>query len=104
MNGPATPARRTARKEATLPKMPSRDAWEKAWQSHWSKVGTPGYELPSGGPGGDERDFLTQARTPEKERARLQRITDEFVNGFKGLFPVGPAGWAPSTSSSRPPR
>ncbi len=86
-----TSARRTARKGSTLPKFPTRDAWAKAWQSHWSKVGTPGYELPAGGPGGDERDFLTQPRTVAKERSRLKRITDEFVNGFKELFPVGPA-------------
>lgn len=83
--------RQKIRKSGPLPKFPSRDAWARAWQSHWSKVGTPGYELPIGGPGGDERDFLTQARTLEKERARLKRITDEFVNGFRELFPVGPA-------------
>jgi uncharacterized protein (TIGR00730 family) len=83
--------RRTTQKGASLPKFPSRDAWAKAWQDHWSKVGTPGYELPAEGPGGDERDFLTQARTPDKERIRLKRINDDFVSGFKGLFPVGPA-------------
>jgi uncharacterized protein (TIGR00730 family) len=71
--------------------MPAADAWERAWQKHWSKVGLPGYELPAGGPGGDERDFLKIARTPDKERARLKRINDEFVRGFKGLFQVGPA-------------
>ena len=51
----------------------------------------PGYELPEGGPGGAERDFLADARTPEKERDRLQRIHDEFVRGFKGLYQLGPA-------------
>ena len=86
-----TPARRKVREGSTLPKFPSRDAWARAWQIHWSKVGTPGYELPVGGPGGDERDFLTEARTPEKERSRLKRINDDFVAGFKELFPVGPA-------------
>ena len=39
-------------------KVPALDQWEQQWQEHWSKVGTPGYELPVGGPGGDERDFL----------------------------------------------
>ena len=39
----------------------------------------PGYELPVRGRGGQERDFLTHARTPEKERARLKRINDEFA-------------------------
>jgi len=84
-------AKQTVRKAGALPKFPSRDAWARAWKEHWSKVGTPGYELPVGVSGGDEREFLTQARTIEKERARLKRINDEFVNGFKELFPVGPA-------------
>jgi hypothetical protein len=74
-----------------LPSMPAADTWARAWQKHWSKVGLPGYELPAGGPGGDDREFLNLARTPEKERARLKRINDEFVRGFKGLFQVGPA-------------
>jgi uncharacterized protein (TIGR00730 family) len=67
------------------------DEWERAWQRRWSKVGTPGYELPVGGPGGDERKFLAEVRTPEKEWARLKRINDEFVRGFKGLYLLGPA-------------
>jgi len=67
------------------------DEWERAWRRHWSKIGTPGYELPEGGPGGDEREFLAEIRTPDKERARLQRIQDEFVRGFKGLYQLGPA-------------
>src|SRR5262245_13991582 len=74
-----------------LPTLPTTDAWERAWQTHWSKVGMPGYELPADGPSDDEREFLKTARTPEKERARLKRINDEFVRGFKGLFHVGPA-------------
>lgn len=74
-----------------LPKLPSNDVWEETWQKHWSKVGTPGYELPVGGPGGDDREFLTTARTPAKERARLKRINGEFVRAFDGLFHVGPA-------------
>ncbi len=74
---------RTARKPA--------DQWQRTWQSHWSKVGLPGYELPVGGPGGDERDFLATARTPEKERARLRRINSEFERAFKALYEVGPA-------------
>jgi uncharacterized protein (TIGR00730 family) len=64
---------------------------ERAWQKTWSKVGTPGYELPVGGPGGDERRFLTTARTPAKEAARLKRINDEFKRAFRALFQVGPA-------------
>src|SRR5436189_6164047 len=67
------------------------EEWERSWQEHWSKVGLPGYELPAGGPGGDERDFLATARTPQKERARLKRINDEFERAFKALYTVGPA-------------
>jgi SLOG cluster4 family len=67
------------------------DAWEQSWQTHWSKVGLPGYELPIGGPGAQEREFLTQSRTPQKERARLKRISDEFERAFKALYALGPA-------------
>jgi uncharacterized protein (TIGR00730 family) len=65
--------------------------WERQWQERWSKVGQPGYELPVGGRGGDEREFLATARTPAKERARLERINDEFVRAFKAFCAVGPA-------------
>src|SRR5438874_7081975 len=67
------------------------EEWEKSWQEHWSKVGMPGYELPAGGPGSDDRAFLNATRTPAKERARLKRINNEFIRGFNGLFDVGPA-------------
>jgi uncharacterized protein (TIGR00730 family) len=78
-------------KPAPRRKVPSPDAWDRQWQQHWSKVGMPGYELPIGGPGGDERDFLATARTPAKERQRLKRINAEFARAFKKLYPVGPA-------------
>src|SRR6185369_7489039 len=67
------------------------EKWEKAWQQRWSKDGLLRYELPAGGPGSAEREFLQTARTPQKERARLKRINAEFMRGFKGLFTVGPA-------------
>jgi uncharacterized protein (TIGR00730 family) len=67
------------------------EAWERSWQKHWSKVGLPGYELPVGGPGGAERDFLATARTPQKELARLRRINSEFKRAFKTFYDVGPA-------------
>lgn len=64
--------------------------WEKAWQAHWSKAGGGAYELP--GMGTDqERAFLAESRTPEKENERLKRINDEFTRGFKELYQVGPA-------------
>lgn len=65
------------------------DKWEKAWQAHWSKAGTNAYELPAGED--QERAFLAETRTPEKEIARLVRIQNEFVRGFKELYKVGPA-------------
>src|SRR4029453_15301319 len=77
---------RTPRKKST-----AADQWDRQWQKHWSKVGLPGYELPVGGHGGDERDFLAIARTPVKEKQRLNRISDEFARAFKALYPVGPA-------------
>jgi len=67
--------------------MPSRDAWVKSWRKHWSKVGLPGCELPPG----DEQEFLASARTPQKERARLKRINDEFQRAFKTFYNVDPA-------------
>jgi len=77
---------------ATSPRrLPTTDEWERSWQKHWSKVGLPGYELPVGGPGGDEREFLAAARTPQKEHARLQRISAEFDRAFKTFSDVGPA-------------
>ena len=47
--------------KATRRRLPAVDEWDRQWQQHWSRVGTPGYELPVGGPGGDEREFLAQA-------------------------------------------
>ncbi len=67
------------------------ETWERSWQTYWRKSGLPGYELPMGGRDGKDRAFLNQTRTPEKERARLKRINDEFERAFKGLYTVGPA-------------
>ena len=74
----------------SLPKLPTADAWELQWKRHWSKLNAPGYELPATGDSA-ERELLNQTRTPEKEKARLKRINDEFVRAFKGLYRVGPA-------------
>src|SRR5688572_32458911 len=73
-----------------LPKLPSALKWERQWKQRWSKLGTPGYELPASNDSA-ERELLNQTRTPEKEKARLKRISDEFVRAFKGLYRVGPA-------------
>lgn len=63
--------------------------WEQQWQQVWLGSAST-YELPAGAANG-ERTFLAEARTPEKEAARLRRIQAEFVRGFKGLYKVGPA-------------
>jgi uncharacterized protein (TIGR00730 family) len=64
------------------------DQWERSWQKHWAKAGLA-YELPAAH--SHERDFLMQSRTPEGEKARLKRIQDEFIRGFKRLYKLGPA-------------
>jgi len=70
-----------------LPKLPSADAWERAWQKHWRKVGQPGYELPPT----EDTEFLSEARTRQKGRQRLKRVKEEFVSAFDKLQHVGPA-------------
>lgn len=79
------------KKSAAQVKSALADAWDRQWQERWSKVGMPGYELPTGDPGGAEREFLATARTPAKEKLRLKRINDEFERAFAALYPVGPA-------------
>lgn len=78
-------------KQKRLPANSAADNWERSWQTHWRKAGLPSYELPLGAPGGQDRAFLNQARTPEKEKARLKRINDEFERAFRALYAVGPA-------------
>jgi uncharacterized protein (TIGR00730 family) len=69
------------------------DAWEEAWQKHWQKKGFTSYELhlPDSDAANRERNFLTQQRSVEREKARLKRITAEFERGFKRLGRLGPA-------------
>src|SRR5436190_502777 len=68
------------------------DDWERGWQQQWEKAGFMPYELPhDDSPSGEEREFLTQTRTAEGERERLDRISDEFENAFHALAHVGPA-------------
>lgn len=65
--------------------------WERGWRETWSLAGRPDYELPMLGAEGAEAAFLSEARTPEKERERLQRIHQEFERGFEGMYDIGPA-------------
>lgn len=80
-------------KKKTTVKPVSADAWEQAWQTHWRKVGFTSYELnlPEAQAENRERNFLTQRRTPEREKARLKRIMSEFEHGFRRLHKLGPA-------------
>ncbi|MBI1825110.1 MAG: TIGR00730 family Rossman fold protein [Planctomycetes bacterium] len=66
------------------------EQWEKDWRQFSSRDPGNGYELPVDLPQ-HERAFLTQVRTPEGERARLKRIHDEFMRGFKAFYRLGPA-------------
>jgi uncharacterized protein (TIGR00730 family) len=74
------------------PQLPP-DEWERGWQAYWKQAGFTPYELPvdEGNKARDEYHFLMTARTREHEIERLERITDEFVRGFKGLATLGPA-------------
>jgi uncharacterized protein (TIGR00730 family) len=86
--------RRPPRSRGTRPVSPRRtaDEWERGWQRTWRKLGFLPYELPSdGSPAGQEREFLTRARTADGERERLARIQEEFERGFRALAPLGPA-------------
>ena len=68
--------------------------WQDTWQTYWKKKGPPGYELTPAGEVASsdwERDLLATMRTPEKEKQRLDRITDEFSTGFDRLYRLGPA-------------
>lgn len=67
------------------------EEWERAWARINSANRSSAYELPGGAEADRERRFLAESRTPEKEAARLKRINDEFVRGFKGLYRLGPA-------------
>jgi hypothetical protein len=71
----------------------STENWDKRWKKYWQNAGTTTYELPQdkNDPVQDEREFLVGARTLENEMERLQRINNEFENGFRKLFNIGPA-------------
>jgi uncharacterized protein (TIGR00730 family) len=66
--------------------------WEQAWHLHWKKAQLD-YELPPTEKKSAiaEHNFLSQRRSPQKEKKRLARITQEFEKGFKNLGKLGPA-------------
>jgi uncharacterized protein (TIGR00730 family) len=68
--------------------------WHETWQAHWKQEGPPAYELAPAGKTASadwEREFLATSRTPAKEKQRLDRIMQEFANGFDRLYRLGPA-------------
>lgn len=67
------------------------DEWERSWKTQRGRSPRQGFELPAIGRRDREQAFLAEARTPDKEAARLKRIHEEFVRGFKGLYRLGPA-------------
>ena len=78
-----------SRKRTAAPVRQTVDEWEREWKGQSGKAGTVIYELPASRGGDGERAFLAETRSPEKEKARLKRINDEFVRGFKGLYDLG---------------
>jgi uncharacterized protein (TIGR00730 family) len=58
-----------------------RAEWERLWQEHWVRPAHPD----------PEQEFLAEARSPEADKARLARITEEFEHGFERLHDLGPA-------------
>jgi uncharacterized protein (TIGR00730 family) len=92
---PKAKVRRVARKRVVsrpVAAPPGPDEWERGWQRTWKKLGFVPYELPADdSPAGQEREFLTRARTADGERERLSRIQEEFERGFRALGRLGPA-------------
>jgi len=72
-----------------LPRLPSAAGWEKEWERHRTSARRTDYELPPKSRA--DHEFLTEVRTPTKERERLKRISKEFDNAFTKLFKTGPA-------------
>ena len=77
-----------ANPEIEVPRL-EREEWERLWRDHWSTQGASTYELAPAD--GSESEFLSQVRTPDGERKRLDRIVEEFEEGFRRLYRLGPA-------------
>ncbi len=65
------------------------EEWESAWKKNWESAQMD-YELPSSYVQ-EEKEFLTEVRSPEHEKERLVKINKEFEYGFKSLSEIGPA-------------
>ena len=58
-----------------------RAEWERLWREHWVGAAVPDAE----------QELLANERSPEADKARLARITEEFETGFERLQELGPA-------------
>lgn len=70
----------------------SPEEWENSWQEHW-KNSQMNYELPANLSKKlkNEREFLSNARSPEKDKKRLEKVTKEFEMAMKKMNKIGPA-------------
>ncbi|MBL7940106.1 MAG: TIGR00730 family Rossman fold protein [Flavobacteriales bacterium] len=58
------------------------------WVAHWKKQRAT-HELPAGAH--PDREFLTEVRTPAREKERIQRVTAEFARASDALIDTGAA-------------
>lgn len=81
------------KKEKKKKGMPPDKGWNKRWHKYWQNAGETDFEMPPEMEAmvHEERDFLNGARTVENEIERFNRISQEFQNGFRKLFELGPA-------------
>jgi uncharacterized protein (TIGR00730 family) len=80
-------------KRKMYPQISTDDEWERAWRTHWEKAAFTPYELALNESQAvqQERSFLMQPRTLDRERARMKRIMGEFEHGFRRLHRLGPS-------------
>ena len=69
------------------------EEWERSWRQHWEKTGFTPYEfhVSESNAATEERNFLMQRRSLEREHNRMKRIMKEFEVGFRRLHKLGPA-------------
>jgi uncharacterized protein (TIGR00730 family) len=66
--------------------------WDRRWHDYWRRSGPVGFEARLTSEDLDhEREFLIGRRTPQGERDRMNRIMQEFSEGFERLYGLGPA-------------
>lgn len=78
---------------AALPMDPSQRAvqWDRQWHDRWSKATPVGFEARLDTREHEGAHEFPRRRTPQGERDRMNRITQEFTRGFEQLYGLGPA-------------